>query len=58
MKAVVLAAILPCAVLAEESAPISFMSVKPVAEVAADAAASDYVEAQHSFNRPSFAILW
>jgi hypothetical protein len=38
MKAIFLAAILPCAVLAEESAPISFMSVKPVAEVAADAA--------------------
>ena len=49
MKAIVLAAILPCAVLAEESATISSTSVKPVADVAAGVAAATPEEAFKAF---------
>ena len=59
MKTFILAAILPCMVLAaDEAAPISLMSVKPMAPVAAEAAAKIPDEALKALKEAQSAKAW
>ncbi len=59
MKAYILAAILPCMVLAaDEAAPFSFMSVKPVAPVAAEVADKAPEEALKALKDAMSAKAW